>query len=279
MEILGVLLGVALLLGLGVVVLVVIGLVKAARAVGEKVERQEAKARRAVENVTLKAKSYTQTGPQGQISAVRLGLRTSLDGTRRVLEGAVGQDGQLGEALALLGRLDAHAAELDGELRMLEREPDAGRVAAKLPELRERADRITHSAETMRWAAQDRMHRFAADELGRLSRECEDEAGALRHWDTVSGGSGAGTATAPGASGTASAAAPGASATATASGDSAGAGAGAGAGAAREAGGARRGLTDGRGGRPSAEELLGLADPVAKLAQRLRKPTTGPSAG
>nr|BEK65861.1 hypothetical protein KPHV_30880 [Kitasatospora purpeofusca] len=255
MEILGVLLGVALLLGLGVVVLVVIGLVKAARAVGEKVERQEAKARRAVENVTLKAKSYTQTGPQGQISAVRLGLRTSLDGTRRVLEGAVGQDGQLGEALALLGRLDAHAAELDGELRMLEREPDAGRVAAKLPELRERAERITHSAETMRWAAQDRMHRFAADELGRLSRECEDEAGALRHWDTVSGASG----------------------TASAAGDSAGAGGGAG--AAREAAGARRGLTDGRGGRPSAEELLGLADPVAKLAQRLRKPTTGPSAG
>ncbi|MFD9065272.1 hypothetical protein ACFVZ3_27570 [Kitasatospora purpeofusca] len=273
MEILGVLLGVALLLGLGVVVLVVIGLVKAARAVGEKVERQEAKARRAVENVTLKAKSYTQTGPQGQISAVRLGLRTSLDGTRRVLEGAVGQDGQLGEALALLGRLDAHAAELDGELRMLEREPDAGRVAAKLPELRERAERITHSAETMRWAAQDRMHRFAADELGRLSRECEDEAGALRHWDTVSGASGAGTAA--GASGTGTAAR--ASGTASAAGDSAGAGGGAG--AAREAAGARRGLTDGRGGRPSAEELLGLADPVAKLAQRLRKPTTGPSAG
>ncbi|WP_406093023.1 hypothetical protein [Kitasatospora purpeofusca] len=270
MEILGVLLGVALLLGLGVVVLVVIGLIKAARAVGEKVERQEAKARRAVENVTLKAKSYTQTGPQGQISAVRLGLRTSLDGTRRVLESAVGQDGQLGDALALLGRLDAHAAELDGELRMLEREPDAGRVAAKLPELRERAERITHSAETMRWAAQDRMHRFAADELGLLSRECEDEAGALRHWDTVSGASGAASTSAS---------------RATASGDSAGAGAGAGAaagagaGAAREAGGARRGLTDGRGGRPSAEELLGLTDPVAKLAQRLRKPTTGPSAG
>ncbi|WP_234371318.1 hypothetical protein [Streptomyces sp. XY431] len=259
------LLGIALLLGLGVVVLVVIGLVKAARAVGEKVERQEAKARRAVENVTLKAKSYTQTGPQGQISAVRLGLRTSLDGTRRVLEGAVGQDGQLGEALALLGRLDAHAAELDGELRMLEREPDAGRVAAKLPELRERAERITHSAETMRWAAQDRMHRFAADELGRLSRECEDEAGALRHWDTGPGASGA--ASASGGSGAGVGAA------------GAGAGAGEGAAAARDAGDARRGLTDGRGGRPSAEELLGLTDPVTKLAQRLRKPTTGPSAG
>ncbi|MER7707856.1 hypothetical protein ABTX81_33800 [Kitasatospora sp. NPDC097605] len=272
MEILGVLLVLALLFGLGVAVLVVVGLVKAARAVGEKMERQEAKARRAVENVTLKAKTYTQTGPQGQISAVRLRLRTALDGTRQVLQGGVAQDGQLGESLALLARLDAHAAELDSELRMLEREPDAGRVAAKLPELRERAERITHSAEAMRWAAQDRMHRFAEEELSRLSRECEDEAGALRHWDVASGGAGG-----SGASGAAGAS--GVSGVSGVSGASRAAGA---SGAAREAGGAggaRPGLTDGRGGRPSAEELLGLADPVAKLAQRLRKPSTGPSAG
>ncbi len=265
MEILGVLLGLALLFGLGVVVLVIVGLVKAARAVGEKMERQEAKARRAVENVTLKAKTYTQTGPQGQISAVRLRLRTSLDGTRQVLEGAVGQDGQLGESLALLARLDTHAAELDGELRTLEREPDAGRVAAKLPELRERAERITHSAEAMRWAAQDRMHRFADDELGRLSQECEDEAGALRHWDAAPGASSGGS--------TGSAAAAGAAGAAGAARETQGTH------GTREAGAGRPGLTDGRGGRPSAEELLGLTDPVAKLAQRLRKPTAGPSAG
>ncbi|MFB6892733.1 hypothetical protein ACFCX4_25855 [Kitasatospora sp. NPDC056327] len=257
MEILGVLVVLGVLFGIAVAVLVVIGLVKAARAVGEKMERQEAKARRAVENVTLKAKTYTQTGPQGQISAVRLRLRTSLDGTRQVLEGAAAQDGQIGESLALLGRLDAHAAELDGELRTLEREPDAGRVAAKLPELRERAERITHSAEAMRWAAQDRMHRFAEDELSRLSKECEDEAGALRHWDAAPGAaSESGSST--GAAGGSGAAAPG---------------------AARGAGTVRPGLTDGRGGRPGAEELLGLADPVTKLAQRLRKPSTGPSAG
>ncbi|MEV6978039.1 hypothetical protein [Kitasatospora sp. NPDC093806] len=253
MDVLAVMVGLAVLVGLAVAALVVVGLVKAARAVGETMERQEAKARRAVENVTLKAKTYAQTGPPKQISAVRLDLRTSLTGTRQVLEGAVTQDGQLTEALALLARLDAHAAELDGELRLLEREPDVGRIAAKLPELRERAERITHSAETMRWAAQDRMHRFADDELSRLSQECEDEAGALRHWDTASGASGAsGAAGASGASGASSGADPGA---------------------------ARSALPDGRGGRPSAEELLGLSDPVAKLAQRLRKPTAGPSAG
>ncbi|MGV9264416.1 hypothetical protein ACWDRR_07110 [Kitasatospora sp. NPDC003701] len=260
MEALGVMVGLALLFGLAVVVLAVVGTVKAAKAVATKVERHEANARRAVENVTLKAKTYTKPGPQGQISAVRLGLRTSLDGTRQVLESGLAQDGQLGESLALLRRLDTHAAELDGELRILEREPDPGRIAAKLPELRERAERITHSAETMRWAAQDRMHRFADDELSRLSQECESEAGALRHWDT----SGAAASGVSGAGGT---------------GGLSGAGAGAGAGAAGGEATRRAGLTDGKGARPSAEEMLGLTDPLARLADRLRKPSAGPTAG
>ncbi|MFE5585304.1 hypothetical protein [Kitasatospora sp. NPDC056531] len=256
MDVFGVMIGLVLLFGIAVLVLAVLGTVKAAKAVAAKVEKHEANARRVVETATLKAKTYTKVGPPAQIATVRLKLRTSLDGTRQVLESGLPQDGQLGEALALLTRLDAHAVELDGELRMLEREPDTARIAAKLPELRERAERIVHSAETMRWAAQDRMHRFADDELSRLSQECESEAGALRHWDTAGGGS--------------AGAAPGAS-----SGAGAGGAGGTGAGSARAA---RAGLTEGKG-RPSAEELLGLADPLVKLAQRLRKPSAGPSAG
>ncbi|MFD8702476.1 hypothetical protein ACFV1W_07640 [Kitasatospora sp. NPDC059648] len=260
MDVFGVMIGLVLLFGIAALVLAVVGTVKAAKAVAAKVEKHEANARRAVETATLKAKTYTKVGPPAQIATVRLKLRTSLDGTRQVLEGGREQDGQLGESLALLTRLDAHAADLDGELRLLEREPDTARIAAKLPELRERAERITHAAETMRWAAQDRMHRFADDELSRLSQECESEAGALRHWDTGS---------APG--------------TGSAAGGAAGA---AGAAGSSDGGAARAGLTDGKG-RPSAEDLLGLADPLAKLAQRLRKPSaetsagpsTGPSAG
>ena len=257
MDAVGVLLALVMLFGVGLLTLAVVGAVKAAKAVAVKVERHETNARRAVENVTLKAKSYTKPGPQGRISATRLALRTSLDGTRLVLEAGLAEDGQLADSLQLLARLDAHAAELDGELRILEREPDAGRIAAKLPELRERAERITHSAETMRWAAQDRMQRFADDELTRLSQECESEAGALRHWDSSSAPS-----SSP-ASASASAPAPGA-----------GAGAASGAGAQPR----RFGLTSG-GGRPSAEEVLGLADPLARIAQRLRKPSPGSSAG
>ena len=254
MDALGVVLALVVLFGVGLLTLAVVGTVKAAKAVAVKVERHETNARRAVENVTLKAKSYTKPGPQGRISATRLALRTSLDGTRQVLEAGLAEDGQLADSLRLLARLDAHAAELDGELRILEREPDTGRIAAKLPELRERCERITHSAETMRWAAQDRMHRFADDELSRLSKECESEAGALRHWDPASPA--VDTPTAPGVP-----AAPAASA-ASAPGTQP----------------RRFGLTGGSG-RPSAEEALGLADPLARIAQRLRKPSTGSSAG
>ncbi len=264
MEAIGALVVLIVLFGIGMLTLLVVAAVKAGKAVAAKVEQTEATARRAVENVTLKAKSYAKPGEQGQISAVRLALRTSLSGTREVLEHGVATDGQLGEALQLLGRLDAHAAELDGELRVLEREPAPARIAAKLPELRERADRITHSAESMRWAAQDRMHRFAQDELARLGQECESEAGALRHWDSARADGGEGGA----------------------AGGSDGAGAGvAGAGPADAAGpadtaraAARPGLAA-AAGRPSAEEVLGLGDPLARFAQRLRKPRPGSSAG
>ncbi|MFJ7273163.1 hypothetical protein [Kitasatospora sp. NPDC098663] len=269
MNAFGVMIGLVLLFGIAAFVLAVVGTVKAAKAVATKIGRHEANARRAVENAGLKAKTFTKVGPPGQIAAVRLGLRTSLDGTRQVLESGLPQDGQLGESLALLGRLDTHAAELDGELRMLEREPDTARIAAKLPELRERAERITHSAETMRWAAQDRMHRFADDELSRLSQECESEAGALRHWDT-SGESSSASSSGGSAAGAAASGSSGSSGSASAS-------AGTRSGAA-SGGAARAGLTEGKG-RPSSEELLGLADPLAKLAQRLRKPSAGPTAG
>ncbi|MGF1425985.1 hypothetical protein [Kitasatospora sp. LaBMicrA B282] len=276
---LGILLGLFLT---ALVVLLVVGAVKATKAVVTKVEKTEAQARRAVENVTLKAKTYAKPGPVGELAAVRLSLRTALGSTRDVLAGGVATDGQLAESLRLLDRLDAHAAELDAELRLLEREPDPVRITAKLPELRERAERITHSAESMRWAAQDRMHRFAADDLSRLSEECESEAGALRHWDRggagASGGSGAGGS---GAGGSAAGASGGSAAGESASGASGGSAAG---GAAAGAPGepspsvAERLALAARNGRLSAEEVLGLGEPIARLGQRLRKPNTGSSA-
>ncbi|GAA2257867.1 hypothetical protein GCM10010430_47120 [Kitasatospora cystarginea] len=261
MDAIGVVLGLVLLFTVAALAMLAVGAVKATKRVAAKVSEHEANARRAVENAALKAKTFTKPGPVGRISAVRLSLRTSLESTRQVLEAGLSEDGQLTEALQLLARLDSHAAELDGELRILEREPDQSRVTAKLAELTERAERITHSAESMRWAAQDRMRRFADDELARLTEACEAEAGSLRHWEPTAASAAAADAAGNGAG----------AFTASTQGQGAGRSSG-----QASSGAERKGLGAGR--QPGAEDVLGLAaEPLARLAERLRKPSTGSS--
>ncbi|CAM5412971.1 hypothetical protein SANTM175S_08726 [Streptomyces antimycoticus] len=85
----------------------------------------------------------------------------------------------------LFQRLSAHAQDLEADLKRLEQEPDKSRLAALLPDLRQRTERITHSADSLRWAVQERTQRFAHDDLDSLNREIEMEAGALRHWTAV----------------------------------------------------------------------------------------------
>jgi len=159
----------------------VIALVKTARAVQRGVERTGDRARRVVEETGLRARRV-QPGTAGELAALRLELRTSVTGTREVLESAAPSDPSLAEALTLLNRLREYAHALDDELRLMEREPDRARTAARLPELRQRTERVTHSADSLRWAAQDRARQFDDDDLAALGREIEVEAGALRHW-------------------------------------------------------------------------------------------------
>jgi hypothetical protein len=156
-------------------------LVKTVRALRRHVDHTKRQARRMAEEAKLRAKSV-QPGALGQLAALRLELRGSMSGTQQALESGVAGDPSLREALELLERLRAHAHALDSELGLMEREPDRARIAARLPELRERAERITHSADSLRWAAQDRARQFADDDLAALGRQIEVEAGALRHW-------------------------------------------------------------------------------------------------
>lgn len=173
---------VLMLLFLAFVTLGVVAAVKTVRAVKRGVERTGVQARRMMEDTTLRARRYTQVGPAGQLARLRLGLRTSVDSTYRALESGAASDASLAEAVGLLRRLDEHARQLDGELKLLEREPDRDRIADRLPDLTERTGRIAHAADALRWAAQDRARRFADDDLSALGREIEIEAGALRHW-------------------------------------------------------------------------------------------------
>jgi len=162
-----------------VTTLAAVATVKAARAVKRGVERKALQARRAVEDQRLRARSFAMPGPFGQLAQVRLDLRTSIDSTFQALDGA-----KLPEADALLARLNDHAQTLDAELKLLEREPDRSRVSARLRELTERARRIAHSADSLRWAVQDRAEHAVADDLEALTREIDMESSALRHWES-----------------------------------------------------------------------------------------------
>ncbi|OEV06089.1 hypothetical protein [Streptomyces nanshensis] len=160
----------------------VIAAVRTARAVQRGVERTGTQVRRTVEETTLKART-AQPGTVGELARQRLELRSSIDGTRRALETEVARDPSLQEALGLLNRLHDHARQLDGEMRMLmDGEPDKARTAARMPEVRERVERIKESADSLRFAAQDRASRHGAEGLGALREQIEIESGALRHW-------------------------------------------------------------------------------------------------
>ncbi|MFG2571424.1 hypothetical protein [Streptomyces sp. NPDC048481] len=158
--------------------------VKVVGAAKRGVDRTITQARRTVEDHTLRAKSFAQLGPAGEIAQLRLALRTSMRATQDALHAGVAEDESLKESLGLFRRLSAHGQELDAELKRLESEPDRAALAQRLPSLRERTERITTSADSLRWAARDRARRFAEDDLDSLSTQIDVEAGALRHWTT-----------------------------------------------------------------------------------------------
>ncbi|MBB5117453.1 hypothetical protein AF335_02780 [Streptomyces eurocidicus] len=180
------------------VALGVIATVKTVRAVKRGVDRTVTQARRTVEDTRLKARQYVQPGPAGEVAELRISLRTSMRATQEALRQAAPEDASLSEALQLFERLSAHGHELDEELKRLEAEPDRARVAACLPGLRERTERVRGSADSLRWAAQDRARRFAEDDLEALSGQIRIETGALRHWtveepeETAAGAAGSG---------------------------------------------------------------------------------------
>ncbi|MEU6123513.1 hypothetical protein [Streptomyces sp. NPDC047123] len=159
--------------------------VKVVRAAKRGVDRTLSQARRTVEDTTLRAKAFAQVGTPSELAQLRLSLRTSMRATQDALHAGVVEDASLKESLALFERLSVHGHELDGELARLERDPDKAALARRLPELRDRTQQITKAADSLRWSARDRAHRFAGDDLDSLSTQIDMEAGALRHWTTA----------------------------------------------------------------------------------------------
>lgn len=165
--------------------LFVLVVVRGVRAAKRGIERVGTQARRTLSDAALRARA-AQPGPVGELARIRKELRASIDSTRAVLGSGSADDPGLREAAQLLDRLGGHARQLDGELgALIDGEPDRARVEGRLPDLRQRSDRIRRSADALRHAAQDRAHHHDADELDALHQQIEIEAGALRHWSAA----------------------------------------------------------------------------------------------
>lgn len=178
----GIATAVVIVLMLLCVTFTVVAAVRAARAVNRGLERASTQVRRGIDDTSIRIKA-AQPGVVGQLARIRLDMRASVEHARRELTEGVSADGSLREALGLLDQLHDHARLLDRELAgLIEREPDRDRIAKRLPEVRERAAEIKASADSLRFAAQDRARRHDVDDLASLREQIDIESGALRHW-------------------------------------------------------------------------------------------------
>jgi hypothetical protein len=166
--------------------------VKAVGAAKRGVDRTISQARRSVEDTTLRARSYGQSGVAGELAQLRLRLRTSMRATQDLLYERVAADASLEESVRLFERLSAHGHELETQLKQAERDPDRAGVGALMKELRDRTEQVAGAADSLRWAVGDRARKFTDDDLSRLSVDIEMESQALRHWAPVDGTHGTG---------------------------------------------------------------------------------------
>ena len=118
-------------------------------------------------------------GSQAEVARLRRELQRSLSGARQALAAARAVHAPVGDVPSLLARLELAARSVDGELRMLESQPDRDRVAAQLDGPRSRVEIITTSAAQL---VDGLLHAAGHDtaELTLLQTACAIEADALR---------------------------------------------------------------------------------------------------
>ena len=126
----------------------------------------------------LRARAHG-VGPAAEVARLRREMERSVGGARRALAAAQAVQAPVGDVRSLLARLELAARAVDGELRMLESQPDRARLAAGLEGVRVRAGLVaTSAAELVDGLLRASGHRD--DELSLLHAACALEAEALR---------------------------------------------------------------------------------------------------
>jgi hypothetical protein len=118
-------------------------------------------------------------GPAGEVARLRWDLDRGVTAARKALAVAQAIDAPVGDVPSLVARLEMAAHGVDGELRLLETQPDPARVMAGLDGPRGRAVALTDAASRLVAALLDAAGSGVLD-VPLLHAECEMEAEALR---------------------------------------------------------------------------------------------------
>jgi len=130
------------------------------------------------ETAMLRARAHG-VGPTAEVARLRRDMERSVGGARRAFAAAQTVGAPVGDVRSLLARLELAARSVDGELRMLESQPDRSRQSAGLAGARVRAGLVTTSAADL---VDGLLHAAGHqdDELTLLNAACALEAEALR---------------------------------------------------------------------------------------------------
>ncbi|UOE44073.1 hypothetical protein [Agromyces larvae] len=165
-------LGVIVLLGIASIVTVVLLL----RALFRRIRRSAR-----VERTALRARARVSRGPQRSV----LALRVRLDDTLRSGASAIAltvrpeTPGPRGELPRLFDRIRDEGRVLDLQLRLMESETDASRLASELPTARRRVEQVERLVRHVRSAVASGLSGATDDTLAALDSDVEREVAAL----------------------------------------------------------------------------------------------------
>jgi hypothetical protein len=149
----------------------VLASLKMVRAVTRRVREVQGRA-----GLAIRARSG---GDYGEVAQLRRDVDRALTAARRALAAARAVNAPIGDVPSLLARLSLAAGQVDGELRLLEAQPDVARLQRQLPGPRSRAQAVTSAAADLVDGLSAAAGHGAAD-LSLLQAECSIEADALR---------------------------------------------------------------------------------------------------
>jgi hypothetical protein len=130
------------------------------------------------ERMGLAARAHAG-GPSGEVARLRRDMDRALTSARRALRAAREVDAPVGDVPPLLARLELTARSVDGELRVLDAQPDRTRLRVALPGPRSRALAVIDACASLVDGLLDAAGYRGAD-LAALQAECAIEAEALR---------------------------------------------------------------------------------------------------